>query len=78
MVARDRQHGRPERTQEARRPGELTLPAAVAEVAARDDQFGAKALDQNRCAAFDRAVVTCAEMQVGHVKNARKHGRGRL
>ena len=78
VVARDSQDRRSERAQEARRAGELSLAATVAEIAARHDQLRPKALDQNRCATLDRVVVTCPEMQVGQVENACKHGRGRL
>jgi len=61
-----------------RRVRELFHLSAVAEISARDDQLGLEALDQNRRAALDRRVVACAEMQVGQVENARKHGRSRL
>jgi hypothetical protein len=50
----------------------------VAEIAARDHQLGLETLDQDGCAMLNRVVVTRAEMQVGEVENACRHGRGRL
>ena len=78
MVPGNCKHRRPERAQEARRARELILAAAVAEVTARDHELGLEALDQDGRTALDCIIVTCAEMQVGQVENACKHGRSRL
>src|SRR5262249_32939817 len=78
VIARDREHRRPERTQKPRRANELVLAPAVTEVAARDHELRLETLDQNRCAAHDRVCVTCSEVQAGKMQNACKHGRSRL
>ena len=78
VVPRDREHRRPERAKEPRGARELVCATAVAEIAACDHELRSEALDQNGCAVLDRIVVACAEMQVGEVQNACKHGRSRL
>ena len=68
MVPRNRQNGRPEaRGGTASAIRELVLPAAMAEIAARDHELGLKALDQDRGAALDRLVVPRSVMEVGQV-----------
>src|SRR5262249_30238132 len=78
VIAWDGQHGWAERPQEARGPCELIPVSAVAEVAAGNDELRLEPLDQYRCTALDCVVVTCAEVQIGQVENACKHGRRRL
>ena len=78
MVAGDGEDGPFEGAQEVRRARELCRPAAVAQVAARDDELGLESLHQRRRSALDGRVVTGAVVQVGQVQNACKHGRGRL
>jgi hypothetical protein len=78
VVPGDREHRRPERAQETGRARELVFAAAVAEVAAGDNELRLESLDQDRRTVLDRVVGTCAEVQVGQVENACKHGRSRL
>jgi hypothetical protein len=72
VVAGHREDGAIECSQEPGCARELSLAPAVAEVAARNHELGFEALDQDRCTALDRGVVTGAEMEVGEVQNARR------
>ena len=62
MVARNREHRRPQRAEESRRIHQLSLPPPVTEITAGDDQLGFEAVDQHGRTALDRLVVTRAEM----------------
>ena len=78
MVAGDREHGPVQASEEPRGPGELSLAAAVTQVAAGDHELRLKPLDQDRRAVLDGSVVPRSVMKIGQVQNACKHGRGRL
>ena len=78
VIARNREHGPPEAAEESSGIADLARAAAMAEISARDHQFGLEPVDQNRGPPFDRRIVTCSEMEVGQVQNTCKHSRWRL
>jgi hypothetical protein len=51
----------------------LGAPAAVGQIASRDDEIGRDALDEPSEAALDQGVLARAEMQVGDVENPDSH-----
>jgi hypothetical protein len=67
VIARNRQDGAAETAEESSRIAELACAAAVAEIPARDHQFGLEPVDQDRRPPFDRRIVTRSEMEVGQV-----------
>jgi hypothetical protein len=78
VVPRDGEQRQVEPAQESRSPLVLVAPAAVREVAARDDQLGAGPLDQPGERALDVRVLARPGVQVGQVQDARRHRARRL
>src|SRR5207249_3009525 len=78
VIARNRQDGPAEATEESSRIAELALAAAMAEIPARNHQFGLEPVEQDRRAPFDGRIVTRPEMEVGQVQNTCEHSRWRL
>ncbi len=78
MIAGNGKDRRSELRQESCSAGELISTSAMTEIAACDHELGLETLDQHRCTAFDRGVVSCAVMQVRQVQNASKHRGGSL
>jgi hypothetical protein len=78
VVAGHGEEGCPEPAQECGRLVVLLGPAAVREVAARNDQLGCDLLHQRADPALDRRIVLRAEVQVRDVEDARSHRRSRL
>ena len=62
VIAWNRQHGPAEAAEESSRIAELALAAAMAEIPARDHQFGLEPVDQDRRPPFDGRIVTRPEM----------------
>src|SRR3954454_7634874 len=76
VVSGDRDDGRAEALEEARRVLVLLAPPAVREVAARDHELRADVLDERCDRAFDCRIVALPEVQIRDVEHACRHGRG--
>jgi len=64
VVSGDREHRGPEVAQELRCAGELVVASPMTQIAAGDDKLGLETLNQDRCPAFDRLVVSGAVVKV--------------
>jgi hypothetical protein len=81
VVPWDREHGAAEAAEEGRCALVLLAPAAVRQVAARDDQLRVDVLDQVSQPRFQLALGVAANVQIGQVKESCPgpgHSRGRL
>jgi hypothetical protein len=78
VVSGNGNHRRPERAQLGRGPLVLVAPAAVRQVARRQDHGWGEAADEVRQAALDGGVLTLADVQVGDVENPDGHRRPTL
>jgi hypothetical protein len=67
VIARNRQYRPAQSAKESSSIGELALAPAMAEISARDYQFGLEPVDQGRRAPADGCIVTRSEMEIGQV-----------
>jgi hypothetical protein len=70
VVARDREHGRPETAEKVGGAVVLVGPATVRQVAARDDQLGIEALDQAHETRLQLFLFAATDVEVGEVKES--------
>ena len=78
MVARDGDDGRAEPAQQRGGPLVLLAPAAVGQVAARDDEVGLQPLDERAERTRDVGALVAADVQVRDVENPCCHLRPSL
>ena len=78
VVPGDREHGPAEPAQQVRRRLELVTAAAVREIAARDHELRLHPLDERGERVVGLLADAAADVQIGDVKDACRHGRGRL
>ena len=72
------EHRRPERSQQLRCAFELLAPAAVCQIARRDDKLRLHLLDQARQPPLDFPLVMTAHVQIGDMEETSRHNRTRL
>jgi hypothetical protein len=78
VVSRHGEHGRLEGAQDTGGALVLVAPAAIREVARRDDQLGTHPADESRERVGDVRILTCTDMEIGHMEEACRHDRMRL
>ncbi len=81
VVSRYDEHGRAEPAEELRDRVVLRREAAVGEVAARHDEGRIDTLDQFGDGVLESGIMQCApraDVEIGHVEDARRHRRSRL
>jgi hypothetical protein len=78
VVARNREHGRPERAQELGGALELLPAAAVREIARRHDELRFQALDEPPQRVLDLRLPMSTRVKVGNMEEPRFHNRTRL
>jgi hypothetical protein len=78
VVARHREHRRPERAKQVRGALELLSAPTVCEVARGDDELGLQPLYELRERLFHVPLLVCARVQVGNMEEPHVHNRTRL
>ena len=78
VVARHREHGRRQASQQCCHELVLVGASPVREVAGRDDEIGLDTADEPTQRALDDRLIACSDMDVGDVNQASWHSRGRL
>jgi hypothetical protein len=73
VVPRNRQHGASEPLQERRRALVLVAPAAVGEIAARDDQLHVDAVDQRCQSALHFGGLKGSRMEIRNMEESCRH-----
>jgi hypothetical protein len=78
VIARHREHGWAERTEQLRRALELLEAPAMREIAGRDDQLRLDPLDEPRERTPSFRILVCTDVEVGYMEEAGSHERTRL
>ena len=78
VVSGDREHRRPERPQQLRRPLELLPAATVRQIARCDHELRLEALHEPYQCLLDFPLLMCTHVEIGNVEEPGGHDRTRL